>query len=88
MLFRSPAAILAQILGGVHAAGTGHDEVDVIEDRHEAIHGVVRAAAAGDVVLFAGKGHEDYQDIAGIKRPFSDVAEAQAALRLRLKVIA
>jgi len=84
----SPPAILVQILAGVHAANPGHDEVDVIEDRHEAIHGVLRAAEAGDVVLIAGKGHEDYQDIAGIKRPFSDVAEAQAALRLRQKAAA
>ncbi len=79
----SPSAILAQILAGVHSANPGRDEVDVIEDRHEAIHGVLRAAKAGDVVLIAGKGHEDYQDIAGIKRPFSDVAEAQSALRAR-----
>jgi UDP-N-acetylmuramoyl-L-alanyl-D-glutamate--2,6-diaminopimelate ligase len=74
-----PSAILAQILAGV----AGHDEVDVIEDRHEAIHSAVRRAAAGDVVLVAGKGHEDYQDVAGVKRPFSDLAEAQAALGLR-----
>ena len=84
----SPSAILAQILAGVHAANPGHGEVDVIEDRHEAIHGVLRAAQAGDVVLIAGKGHEDYQDIAGIKRPFSDAAVARAALRLRRKAAA
>ena len=74
-----PSVILAQILAGV----TGHDDVDVIEDRREAIAHAVRSAAAGDVVLLAGKGHEDYQDIGGVKRPFSDVAEAQAALRAR-----
>ncbi len=74
-----PARILAQILAGV----TGHDEVDVIEDRREAIHGAVREARAGDVILLAGKGHEDYQEIAGVKRPFSDLAEAEAALRER-----
>jgi UDP-N-acetylmuramoyl-L-alanyl-D-glutamate--2,6-diaminopimelate ligase len=75
----SPAAILAQILAGV----TGHDEVDVIEDRREAIQGAVREASQGDVILLAGKGHEDYQDIGGVKRPFSDVQEAQAALLQR-----
>ena len=75
----SPAAILAQILAGV----TGHDDVDVIEDRREAIHGAVREAARGDVILLAGKGHEDYQDLGGVKRPFSDVTEAQAALLQR-----
>ena len=74
-----PGLILAQILAGV----TGHNEVDVIEDRREAIALAVRDAAPGDVVLLAGKGHEDYQEIAGLKRPFSDVDEASAALRLR-----
>jgi UDP-N-acetylmuramoyl-L-alanyl-D-glutamate--2,6-diaminopimelate ligase len=71
--------ILAQILAGV----AGHDEVDVIEDRREAIGYAVGAAAPADVVLIAGKGHEDYQEIAGVRRPFSDVDEALAALRAR-----
>jgi UDP-N-acetylmuramoyl-L-alanyl-D-glutamate--2,6-diaminopimelate ligase len=74
-----PSAILAQILAGV----TGHDEVDVIEDRRQAIHGAVAEAASGDVILLAGKGHEDYQEVAGVKRPFSDLAEARAALAAR-----
>ena len=52
----------------------------------------VRAAAIGqalaqadsaDVVLIAGKGHEDYQEMAGVRRPFSDMAQAQAALQRR-----
>jgi UDP-N-acetylmuramoyl-L-alanyl-D-glutamate--2,6-diaminopimelate ligase len=75
----APDAILAQILAGV----TGHDDVDVMADRREAIAHAVRAAAAGDVVLLAGKGHEDTQEIAGVKRPFSDLVEAQTALRAR-----
>jgi UDP-N-acetylmuramoyl-L-alanyl-D-glutamate--2,6-diaminopimelate ligase len=75
----APGVILAQILAGV----TGHDEMHVFEDRREAIQMAVRQAAAGDVVLLAGKGHEDYQETAGVKRPFSDVAEAQAALQAR-----
>jgi UDP-N-acetylmuramoyl-L-alanyl-D-glutamate--2,6-diaminopimelate ligase len=75
----SPDAILAQILAGV----TGHDDIDVIEDRRLAIAHAVRLAEPGDVVLLAGKGHEDYQEIAGVKRPFSDVAEARAVLALR-----
>ena len=75
----APGLILAQIMAGL----TGHDEVAVIEDRREAIRCAVRGAAAGDVVLLAGKGHEDYQEIAGARRPFSDVLEATAALRER-----
>lgn len=75
----APDTILAQILAGV----VGHDEVDVIEDRRAAIAHAVHGAAPGDVVLLAGKGHEDYQEIAGVKRPFSDVAEARNALAQR-----
>ena len=74
-----PAAILAQILAGV----TGHDEIDVVEDRRQAIQDAVREAAPGDVILLAGKGHEDCQEVAGVKRPFSDLVEALAALRAR-----
>ncbi len=77
-----PCEILTQILAGV----TGHDEVDVIEDRRLAITHAVRGAADGDVVLLAGKGHEDYQEIAGEKRPFSDLEEARVALALRAGV--
>jgi UDP-N-acetylmuramoyl-L-alanyl-D-glutamate--2,6-diaminopimelate ligase len=57
--------------------------VDVIVDRREAIAFAVASAKAGDLVLVAGKGHEPYQEIAGVKRPFSDVEEARAALALR-----
>ena len=79
----SPDAILAQILAGINVIGEGDDDTAVIEDRRLAIAHAVRQAEPGDVVLLAGKGHEDHQDIAGVKRPFSDVAEARAALALR-----
>jgi UDP-N-acetylmuramoyl-L-alanyl-D-glutamate--2,6-diaminopimelate ligase len=68
----SPALILAQILAGT----SGDDRVDVIEDRHEAIAHAVLGAAPQDVVLVAGKGHEDTQEVAGLKRPFLDAAVA------------
>ena len=74
-----PAAILAQILAGV----AGHQDVAVIEDRAEAIATAIAEARAGDVVLLAGKGHEDYQEIGGRRRPFSDVEQARAALARR-----
>ena len=73
----SPDLILAQILAGA----IGHDEVDVIENRAEAIRHAVGSAAAADVVLIAGKGHEDYQDIGGAKLPFSDAAHAATGAR-------
>ena len=76
----SPDLILAQILAGA----IGHDEIDVIEKRAEAIAHAVGSAAAEDVVLIAGKGHEDYQDIGGAKFPFSDAAQAAKALAGRI----
>ncbi len=77
--FEDPAEILAAILAGLQhpAAAT------VIEDRQAAIAHAIATARTGDVVLLAGKGHEEEQDVAGVKRPFSDVAEARAALRMR-----
>ena len=77
----SPDFILSQILVGT----IGHDEVDVIENRAEAIRHAVRSAAAADVILLAGKGHEDYQDIGGVKHPFLDAAHAEAALADRVR---
>lgn len=74
-----PLDILAQV-----AAGVG-GPCEQIEDRHAAIARAIAGADARDVVLIAGKGHEDYQEIAGQRRPFSDVAEAEAALSERKK---
>jgi UDP-N-acetylmuramyl tripeptide synthase len=55
----------------------------VIEDRRSAIQRALRAAAPGDVVLIAGKGHEKYQVIGERKEPFDDCVEAQRALASR-----
>jgi UDP-N-acetylmuramoyl-L-alanyl-D-glutamate--2,6-diaminopimelate ligase len=52
-------------------------------DRRKAIDQALRDAAPEDVVLIAGKGHEDYQEIAGVKHPFSDVEQAAVALARR-----
>ena len=65
-------------------AGLRHPERAVVErDRAAAIASAIRATHAGDVVLVAGKGHEPYQEIAGIKRPFDDVAVVREALEGR-----
>jgi UDP-N-acetylmuramoyl-L-alanyl-D-glutamate--2,6-diaminopimelate ligase len=71
-----PAAILRQVVAGLQRPG----DALVLEDRREAIARAVREAGARDVILVAGKGHEDYQEIAGVKHPFSDVTEAARAL--------
>ena len=60
--------ILEQILAGIRDT----DAVHVIADRAEAIHFALAEADAGDVVVIAGKGHEDYQIVGGETRPFSD----------------
>jgi UDP-N-acetylmuramoyl-L-alanyl-D-glutamate--2,6-diaminopimelate ligase len=71
----SPAAIIDEIRPGVRVAH------DVRVDRREAIRAAVGTARADDVVLIAGKGHEPYQEIAGVRRPFADVVEAGLALK-------
>ncbi|MFO1341408.1 MAG: UDP-N-acetylmuramoyl-L-alanyl-D-glutamate--2,6-diaminopimelate ligase [Burkholderiaceae bacterium] len=80
---REPAKdILDQIVAGIpHAAATMKTQVEV--DRRIAILQTVASAGPKDVVLIAGKGHEDYQEIAGVKHPFSDAVEAAAALAAR-----
>ncbi|MDT8989802.1 bifunctional UDP-N-acetylmuramoyl-L-alanyl-D-glutamate--2,6-diaminopimelate ligase MurE/UDP-N-acetylmuramoyl-tripeptide--D-alanyl-D-alanine ligase MurF [Curvibacter sp. APW13] len=77
-----PEAIVAQVLLGV----ADREHVDVEVDRGDAIGMAIARAEPGDVVLLAGKGHEPYQEIAGVKRPFSDRAQAQAALQARSAV--
>ena len=73
-----PDAIVAQIVAGMQLQG-----VHVQVDRTEAIAQAIAQAAEQDVVLLAGKGHEDYQEIMGVKHPFLDMDKAQAALSAR-----
>jgi UDP-N-acetylmuramoyl-L-alanyl-D-glutamate--2,6-diaminopimelate ligase len=70
-----PRRIIADILEGATC------ECAVVVERRDAIDGAVREAGRGDIVLVAGKGHEQYQEIAGVKHPFSDAAVVRAALQ-------
>ena len=72
-----PQAIISQILLGL----TGHPGVTVQADRALAIAQTLAQAGPHDVVLVAGKGHEDYQETAGQRQPFSDLAHVRQALR-------
>ena len=72
-----PAAIAAEVAAGAALAGR---EPLVVLDRREAIHRALAAAAPGDVVVVAGKGHETYQVTAGKKEPFDDRLVAREAL--------
>jgi UDP-N-acetylmuramoyl-L-alanyl-D-glutamate--2,6-diaminopimelate ligase len=71
-----PRVILEQILAGMRDATAAH----VIADRAEAIHYALAEADSGDVVVIAGKGHEDYQVVGTEVRPFSDRAIVLDAL--------
>ncbi|MDO4356670.1 MAG: UDP-N-acetylmuramoyl-L-alanyl-D-glutamate--2,6-diaminopimelate ligase [Clostridia bacterium] len=64
-----PMAILAQIEAGIR--GTRCEYI-VIENRREAIRYALCHALPGDVIVLAGKGHETYQEIAGVKHPFDE----------------
>ena len=74
-----PESIIDQILVGMQAGEALH----VQADRAAAIAQAIARADARDVVLIAGKGHEDYQETMGVRHPFSDMAEAHKALAAR-----
>jgi UDP-N-acetylmuramoyl-L-alanyl-D-glutamate--2,6-diaminopimelate ligase len=74
-----PRRIVADILEGLAEPV----RAQVLHDRAAAIAAAVSAAVAGDVVLVAGKGHEDYQIVGAQRRPFSDYEQLRAALGAR-----
>ncbi|MCC2636708.1 MAG: UDP-N-acetylmuramoylalanyl-D-glutamate--2,6-diaminopimelate ligase [Moraxellaceae bacterium] len=70
----APQAIIDAI-----RVGAG-DAARVEPDRRLAIRAAIAGARRDDIVLVAGKGHEDYQEVAGVRHPFSDVEEVRAAI--------
>jgi len=72
-----PAEIIKAVMNGVKQNAIS------IENRADAIAHAIENAQAGDVILLAGKGHENYQEIAGVKYPFSDIEMAQHFLQER-----
>ncbi|ADI30789.1 UDP-N-acetylmuramoyl-L-alanyl-D-glutamate--2,6-diaminopimelate ligase [Methylotenera versatilis] len=71
----NPAAIIAAVVSEMKAGYV------VDADRANAIRAAIQGANSGDIVLVAGKGHENYQEISGVKYPFDDALIAQAALK-------
>jgi UDP-N-acetylmuramoyl-L-alanyl-D-glutamate--2,6-diaminopimelate ligase len=71
----NPREIIAEIVSGMN-----EENHEIIVDRAAAIQSAIRYARQSDAVLIAGKGHEDYQEINGVKHPFSDVLVAQRQL--------
>ena len=78
--FEQPQDIIDEILTGLD----DKNDAVVIEDRATAIAWTLANTKPGDVVLIAGKGHEDYQEVAGERLPFSDYALASAASGLEV----
>ena len=76
--------ILEEIYSGVPVALRA--KVTRLVDRRVAIEKTLRQATVKDVVLIAGKGHEEYQDVGGVKLPFSDMGEARRVLAARFGV--
>jgi UDP-N-acetylmuramoyl-L-alanyl-D-glutamate--2,6-diaminopimelate ligase len=74
----APQNIIQDIVAGV--PGTGKANYTIESDRARAIQDAIELARPGDVVLIAGKGHENYQEIKGVCQPFDDVEQARLAL--------
>ncbi|MFM9131608.1 MAG: glutamate ligase domain-containing protein, partial [Actinomycetota bacterium] len=75
-----PEAIIAEITAGLHGADA---DVETRQDRADAIASAIERAGSGDIVVIAGKGHEPYQEVAGVFVPFSDVEVARVAIERR-----
>src|SRR5690606_37382294 len=73
------SAIIEQIRAGIER----QEAVSIIANRADAIARTIARAAADDIILLAGKGHETYQEINGVRHPFSDLEQAERALRQR-----
>ena len=78
--FEDPAAIRSALVqGALEAVPTAH--IEEIADQRVAIRTAIAHAGEGDVVFYAGPGHEEYQDIAGVHVPYSAREETRSALR-------
>ena len=75
--FEDPQDIISDMLAGLDEAD--RQKTLAIADRREAIRTAAMLAQPGDVILVAGKGHEPYQEIKGVKHHFDDHEEIKAA---------
>ena len=75
-----PELIIDDVIVGVHGAGANNASVHRIADRADAIRAAISGALPGDIVVIAGKGHEDYQIIGSTRTDFDDRVHARAAL--------
>lgn len=80
--FEEPEEIIRQMRSGI--GGEYYNKVLCITDRREAVRTAAALAKKGDIILVAGKGHEDYQEIKGVKHHFDDVEELSKALNEKI----
>lgn len=78
-----PERIIQDIVPGLKEAGYEENRYELITDRWQAIQKAIARATSKDVVLIAGKGHETYQEIKGVKYDFDDRLIAKQAIRGR-----
>ena len=81
-----PEQIIRNICEGIPADRKPNEHYTILPNRRDAIDDAIRRAQAGDLVLIAGKGHEDYQILNSGKIHFDDREEAERALKERLGV--
>jgi UDP-N-acetylmuramoyl-L-alanyl-D-glutamate--2,6-diaminopimelate ligase len=80
----NPRSEAPQVIADMIVAGMASDPKLVL-DRTAAIEQVIAEAGSNDVIVVAGKGHEPYQEIAGVRHPYSDISAVSAALERRRK---
>lgn len=78
----APEKIMADILEGIPAGTALHQDVN----RADAIRWAITRAAGDDLILIAGKGHENYQEVGSVRTPFSDHEQARHVLKQRVDV--
>ncbi|MEH6649337.1 MAG: UDP-N-acetylmuramoyl-L-alanyl-D-glutamate--2,6-diaminopimelate ligase [Motiliproteus sp.] len=81
----APQQIIDQIIAGL--AEPTASTIECLGDRKQAIEAVIDQAVAGDVVLIAGKGHEDYQEIDGVRHAFSDIDIVRHRLKAAVEMV-
>ena len=80
--FEKPEVIISEIMEGID----NKEYVRVQPDRKIAIETAIEEARSEDIILIAGKGHENYQDICGTKQPFNDYEIAEVALQQKMEI--
>ena len=82
--FEDSSMIVTDILQGCNSLSRLNKVVEVIQNREQAIKTAINKATQFDCILIAGKGHEDYQEIEGLRIPFSDSQVVKQALEARI----